>query len=65
MIVRSLFYYQKDGAYSTLASAGNDPGTDVSCFSAHETSIKVRSCRQGEQTQGLGHADEREKVLKN
>ena len=48
----------EERSYRNPASVGNGPGIDVSCFPTHETFIKA-SYRQGEQTQGSGHADER------
>ena len=49
----------EERSYRNPVSVGNGPGIDVSCFPTHETFIKARSYRQGEQTQGSGHADEK------
>ena len=49
----------EERSYRNPVSVGNGPGIDVSCFPTHETFIKARLYRQGEQTQGSGHADER------
>ena len=52
-------------SYRNPVSVGNGPGIDDSCFPTHETFSKVRSHRQGEQTQGSGQAAERGQRIVN